>query len=95
MDAAVTCRQLGRSGSGKYTAAHIMPVLSIHDNLVGATARPNAAFGQGNGPVFLTDVTCNGLEERLLDCMMGDIESNNCGHHQDAGVVCLAGYYYM
>ncbi len=58
---------------------------------LGAVARPNAYFGQGSGPIFITDVNCTGLEGRLFDCMMGSLEENNCGHHQDAGVVCLAG----
>ena len=57
----------------------------------GATPRLNAAFGQGTGPIFLDDVMCNGLETRLFDCPHRGIEVENCGHHQDAGVECVAG----
>ena len=58
---------------------------------VGATARTNAAFGQGTGPILLDEVMCIGLEYRLFDCPHAGIEVDNCGHSQDAGVVCVAG----
>ena len=60
-------------------------------NIIGATARTGAAFGQGTGPILLDEVKCIGLEYRLFDCPHAGIEVDNCGHSQDAGVVCVAG----
>ena len=54
--------------------------------------RLNAAFGQGIGPIFLDYVRCLGLESRLFDCMHRGIEVESCQHHQDAGVICKAGW---
>lgn len=53
----------------------------------------NGAFGLGSGPIFLSDVQCGGLEERLFDCSIGELEESNCGHNQDAAVTCKAGMY--
>jgi deleted-in-malignant-brain-tumors protein 1 len=60
----------------------------------GATARINGAFGQGNGPILWDDVRCSGLEQRLFDCVHNGLEVHNCDHHQDAGVVCVAGIVF-
>ena len=59
----------------------------------GATARINAAFGAGTGPLFLDDVKCIGLEYRLIDCPNRGIEVSGCTHSRDAGVVCVTGIY--
>ena len=63
----------------------------------GALVRLNAEFGQGstNMPILLDDVRCNGLEATLLSCGHRGIEVENCGHHQDAGVVCSTGLWFM
>ena len=61
---------------------------------VGAAAILNAGFGEGNGPIFLDDVRCTGLEYRLFDCFHGGIEVNNCNHSKDAGVVCMRGEFF-
>ena len=57
----------------------------------GALARLNGYFGRGSGSVFFTDVRCGGLESRLFDCQIGELEQNDCSHYQDAGITCLAG----
>ena len=61
--------------------------------VVGATARPAAAFGEGSDPILLDHVRCSGPENRLFDCAHNGIEviSTSCGHHKDAGVVCMRG----
>ena len=40
-----------------------------------------------SGSIWLDDLSCNGNEERLLDCTARSIGSHNCGHHEDVGVV--------
>ena len=61
----------------------------------GATARLNAAFGQGTAPILLDDVRCRGLEYRLIECSNRGIEVEDCNHNQDAGVRCVAGEEIM
>ena len=45
-------------------------------------------YGQGNGPIWLNYPSCTGNEERLLECRAPHIGNHNCGHNDDAGVVC-------
>ena len=47
--------------------------------------------GFGQGPIFLDDVNCIGTEHSLINCGHSGIGNHNCGHLEDAGVVCYSG----
>lgn len=54
-------------------------------------AYSNAAFGQGIGPIWMDDVRCTGNESSLAECPHAGWGTENCGHYEDAAVVCHAG----
>ncbi|XP_059914172.1 deleted in malignant brain tumors 1 protein-like [Gadus macrocephalus] len=55
------------------------------------SAPHGATFGPGQGPIGLDDVNCNGHESELTQCGHSGLWTHDCGHQQDAGVVCEAG----
>uniref|UniRef100_A0A3B5LG39 Soluble scavenger receptor cysteine-rich domain-containing protein SSC5D n=1 Tax=Xiphophorus couchianus TaxID=32473 RepID=A0A3B5LG39_9TELE len=52
------------------------------------TAKTAAYFGQGQGDIWLDDMNCIGNESSLLHCYRPPFGENNCGHGEDAGVIC-------
>uniref|UniRef100_A0A3B4AZ11 SRCR domain-containing protein n=1 Tax=Periophthalmus magnuspinnatus TaxID=409849 RepID=A0A3B4AZ11_9GOBI len=48
----------------------------------------SAFFGQGDGNIWLDDLNCLGNESSLVHCQHPSFGENNCGHGEDAGVIC-------
>uniref|UniRef100_A0A673ZSQ7 Soluble scavenger receptor cysteine-rich domain-containing protein SSC5D n=1 Tax=Salmo trutta TaxID=8032 RepID=A0A673ZSQ7_SALTR len=55
---------------------------------VALEAPDQAHFGQGRGEIWLKDVQCSGNEGSLLGCSSDGLRSHNCGHSEDAAVIC-------
>ena len=47
-----------------------------------------ATFGEGSGPIWLDEVSCSRSDLRLLDCNHRGWNVHNCGHSEDAGIIC-------
>ena len=48
----------------------------------------SAFFGEGQGPVFLDGVECEGSEKQLAECDSNGWSQTSCLHSGDVGVVC-------
>jgi len=48
----------------------------------------SAYYGQGRGQIWLENLSCTGSEAQLTNCSHNGFGSHDCGHHEDAGLVC-------
>ena len=101
-DARVVCRQLGLPSLGKpvtphvcYRTDHCVSFAVLFSAHVAPLALGNNVYSGATGRILLDDVECTGFEDSLLQCnYRGIIGSHNCGHHEDASVVCSNGNVY-
>lgn len=60
-----------------------------HCDCRGGRVIKGGTYGGGSGPIWLDDLECNGTEARIQDCVHKPWGTNNCGHNEDAAVMCL------
>ena len=51
-------------------------------------ALSSAVFGPGEGAIWLDNVECNGTESHIGECQRAPLDTINCLHSEDAGVMC-------
>ena len=54
--------------------------------VAGALSLKAGQFGPGTGPIHIGSVSCDGSEQRIVDCQLR--YENECVHNEDAGVTC-------
>ena len=54
-----------------------------------AVSAPHSArFDSGSGQIWLDDVRCSGSESSIVNCQHRGWGVENCGHSEDASVIC-------
>ena len=52
------------------------------------SAPSRAKYGEGSGRIWLDDVECVGNESSITECQHSGWGDHNCGHFEDASVIC-------
>ena len=66
--------------------------MSLYSDLkLGAEVLDHGAFASGSGPIYLSNLKCDGTESSLLECLRQDNQPtglHSCEHHNDVAVRC-------
>ena len=54
-------------------------------------AKTSAHYGMAKGKIWMDNVRCTGNESLLTECPRHNWGKHNCGHGEDAGVICKTG----
>ena len=84
-DAKVACRQLGYEVDNGQSKLHYNMDFQC---IIAVSYHYSAHFGQGTGPIWLDNLHCTGTEQNMLQCPNLGISIHNCGHSEDASIVC-------
>lgn len=66
--------------------AHYLIIIFI---IIGAVALPRAHYGEGNGSIYLDELSCTGHEKFWWECQ-SYTAAHNCRHIEDVSVRCQA-----
>lgn len=66
---------------------HIIWIWNLIIDRKNAISTGTVRFGQGQGPIWMDDVSCQGTENDIFDCNK-TLVNHNCDHSDDAGVIC-------
>lgn len=55
---------------------------------INAKAKHEAFFGIGIGQIWMDELQCTDADADLFHCSQRPLGFHNCGHNEDAGVVC-------
>ena len=61
----------------------------MHASIARGIPTRGAYFGEGSGPIHLSNAQCTNTDTRLLNCVIDKTGVNGCTHSKDAGVICL------
>ena len=91
-DAAVACDQVvGFTRDGTSVKLESSMTIMTYITLLGAKALPRGSHSSGTGPIYLSELECDGSEFSLSSCLTGhNLPPGlvNCNHSMDVIVQC-------
>ena len=61
----------------------------------GAIYHRYAYYGQGSGPIFMSNVRCSGSETHLVNCSHSTSSAQYCSHYRNIGVECPGEFFFF